>query len=175
MDKNKNPEEDEKYIIDFGPVNLKSLILTNDVERYEEIKAQSNIGVLFEPTVLGYASLERNANVYLVGITQDKQKEMPLKKNIETKMKLHFSCIAFVSPGTAIITTNDEDFYNRLSESGGEPLCHPDLFGISQLQHEENGSNQFVPFVIQIPKDKLDRIQSVPIDKYAGYETRLYY
>ncbi len=60
------------FTVDFGAVNLKSLILTNDIERYEQIQAQGKIGVLFEPVVLGNANTYETNPFYLVGIQEDK-------------------------------------------------------------------------------------------------------
>lgn len=56
----------DKFIIDYGPVNLKSLIITNDKEEYEKRKAQNNIGVLFEPEII-----EGKTPIYAVGVMQD--------------------------------------------------------------------------------------------------------
>lgn len=68
-------------IIDFGSVNLESLILTNDKELYERLKAQGNIGVLFEPSVLQDRELEATSNFYLIGIQEDKQDSHPSPKS----------------------------------------------------------------------------------------------
>lgn len=65
-------EKPKKVTIDFGKVNLKSLILTNDPECYERLKAQDNIGVLFEPSVLSDTGVKDSTNFYLVGIQEDK-------------------------------------------------------------------------------------------------------
>lgn len=63
----------EVFTIDFGAVNLKSLILTNDVVHYEKMKARNNIGVLFEPIVLEHFNVEPNVPIYLIGIHADKE------------------------------------------------------------------------------------------------------
>lgn len=56
-------------LVDYGESNLKSLILTNDKKEYERLKAQDNIGVLFEPEPFG---IETDSPIYLVGIQKDK-------------------------------------------------------------------------------------------------------
>ncbi len=56
------------FTVDFGQVNLKSLILTNDEKHYENMKAQGNIGVLFEPKVLNDLNLKTEIPIYLIGI-----------------------------------------------------------------------------------------------------------
>lgn len=91
-------------------------------------------------------------------------------------MGTFYRCTAFVFPEQAIITTNDIDYYNRLIELDGIMICHPNLFDSSHQQGEESDLNQCAqyPYVVQIQKDKLAQIQSVPIDKYESYETRLY-
>lgn len=66
-------EPQKPIIVDFGKVNLKSLILTNDVEHYEKLKTQSNIGVLFEPSVLNENESHNITDFYLIGIQKDKQ------------------------------------------------------------------------------------------------------
>jgi hypothetical protein len=75
-----HPKEFEKeldsqdlFTIDFGKVNLKSLILTNDATVYEKVKAQAqaNIGVLFEPKVLGDIDPKKVPAIYLIGIQED--------------------------------------------------------------------------------------------------------
>jgi hypothetical protein len=62
----------EIFTIDYGKVNLKSLALTNDVKLYERLKAQGNIGVLFEPKVISDVPNINLNGFYLVGILEDK-------------------------------------------------------------------------------------------------------
>ena len=58
------------YTVDYGRVNLKSLILTTDKSLYKKLKAEGNVGVLFEPKVL--PEIERDLQpVYLVGILKE--------------------------------------------------------------------------------------------------------
>lgn len=61
------------FTIDFGKVNLKSLIMTNDATVYEKVKAQAqgNIGVLFEPKLLDDMDLKKVSTIYLIGIQED--------------------------------------------------------------------------------------------------------
>lgn len=61
----------DSTIIDFGSVNLKSLILTTSVEKYAELKDQGNIGVLFEPSILTSSEIKESSNFYLIGILKD--------------------------------------------------------------------------------------------------------
>jgi hypothetical protein len=61
----------EKIVVDFGQVNLKSLVLTNDIEQFERLKAQGNIGVLFEPKVLVETKSQEITDFYLVGIRKE--------------------------------------------------------------------------------------------------------
>lgn len=91
-------------------------------------------------------------------------------------MSSFYSCVAFIYPGVAIVTTNDAEYYNRLVELGGDVVCHPNLFDSNRQQEELGCLSQSVlqPYVVQIPRDKLAAIQSVPTDKYESYETRLY-
>jgi len=63
---------EQKFTIDFGSVNLSNLVLTNDVTLYDKAKAQNNIGVLFEPTVLGEMDCYKATPFYLIGILEDK-------------------------------------------------------------------------------------------------------
>jgi len=63
---------EQKFTIDFGAVNLSSLILTNDVTLYDKAKAQNNIGVLFEPTVLEEMDNYKATPFYLIGILEGK-------------------------------------------------------------------------------------------------------
>lgn len=60
-----------RFAIDYGAVNLKSLVVTNDADYYEKMKAQDNIGVLFEPKVIGDVELGETAKIYAVGILAD--------------------------------------------------------------------------------------------------------
>ncbi|USG65210.1 hypothetical protein NDK47_24310 [Brevibacillus ruminantium] len=60
-----------RFVIDYGAVNLKSLVVTNDADYYEKMKAQDNIGVLFEPKVIGDVELGETAKIYAVGILAD--------------------------------------------------------------------------------------------------------
>jgi len=62
-----------KVTIEFGSVELKSLTLTNDVERFKELQAQGNIGVLFEPEILKDVNLENATSFYLIGITAEEK------------------------------------------------------------------------------------------------------
>lgn len=55
-------------IIDFGRVNLKSLVLTNDKAFYEERKAQGNVGCLLEPSVMNGLGILPGKPIYLVGL-----------------------------------------------------------------------------------------------------------
>lgn len=55
-------------IIDFGTVNLTSLILTNDKAIYEKQKAQGNVGALLEPSVMKELGIETGEPIYLVGL-----------------------------------------------------------------------------------------------------------
>lgn len=71
----------DTFTVDFGSVNLNSLILTNDKELYEKRKAQGNIGVLFEPSVLQDKGFETTTNFYLIGIQEDKQDFHPYPKS----------------------------------------------------------------------------------------------
>lgn len=64
---------DNHFSVDFGAVNVKSLILTNDKELYEKLKTQSNIGVLFEPSVLNENKSNNITDFYLIGIQEDIQ------------------------------------------------------------------------------------------------------
>lgn len=91
-------------------------------------------------------------------------------------MKKFYRCTAFVFPGQAIVTTNDIEYFNRLLELGGIMICHPDLVDSNQQQDVENDLSQYdpYPYVIQIQRDKLAQIQSVPTGKYESYETRSY-
>ncbi|MEM5817325.1 MAG: hypothetical protein AAGU16_05605 [Desulfitobacterium hafniense] len=57
--------KENTIIIDYGAVNLKSLIITNSLEEYQKRKAQGNTGVLFEPQLMECSKLP---NLYAVGI-----------------------------------------------------------------------------------------------------------
>lgn len=59
------------FLIDYGQVNLKNLIVTNDIELYEKKKAQGNIGVLFEPKVINDIDLESPPKIYVIGTLED--------------------------------------------------------------------------------------------------------
>lgn len=60
-----------RFVIDYGAVNLKSLVVTNDADYYEKMKAQDNIGVLFEPKVIGDVELGEPPKIYAIGILAD--------------------------------------------------------------------------------------------------------
>ncbi|KYG89038.1 hypothetical protein A0U40_13505 [[Bacillus] sp. KCTC 13219] len=84
-------QKENKWAFDFGQVNLKSLILTNDKEWYEKMKAQGNIGVLFEPSLL----IDEVNPFYLVGIqnvtstqTESKVKEAALLLLQELRLEI---------------------------------------------------------------------------------------
>ncbi len=57
--------KENTIIIDYGAVNLKSLIVTNSLEEYQKRKAQGNTGVLFEPQLM---ERDKPPNLYAVGI-----------------------------------------------------------------------------------------------------------
>ena len=57
--------KENTIIIDYGAVNLKSLIITNNLEEYQKRKAQGNTGVLFEPQLM---EQDKRPNLYAVGI-----------------------------------------------------------------------------------------------------------
>lgn len=64
--------EKTTFTFEYGEGNFKNLILTSDKKLYEKLKAQNNIGVLFEPEVVAEnLSIEIPA-IYLVGILRDK-------------------------------------------------------------------------------------------------------
>jgi len=58
--------QEQKFIVDYGAVNLESLIITNNKEEYEKRKAQNNVGVLFEPKVI-LDVIDYPSNIYKGG------------------------------------------------------------------------------------------------------------
>ncbi|WP_110930916.1 hypothetical protein [Paenibacillus bouchesdurhonensis] len=60
------------WAVDYGKVNLKSLIITNDPELYEKQKAKGEVAVLFEPSVLEEMKAGQGV-VYLVGVNEMNQ------------------------------------------------------------------------------------------------------
>lgn len=85
------------FTIDYGQVNLKSLILTNDIQLYEKRKAQGNIGVLFEPKVIKDIDLEELPKIYVVGTLGDtqevckKEAAVGAKATTNTKISMDYS------------------------------------------------------------------------------------
>ena len=67
-----NQKEPEIFTFDYGAVNLEKLILTNDTELVEKLKAQGSIGVLFEPKAFEEIGVKNDCPIYLVGVSQDK-------------------------------------------------------------------------------------------------------
>ncbi|MDO4721624.1 MAG: hypothetical protein Q4A78_13250 [Peptostreptococcaceae bacterium] len=54
----------EKTLIDFGEVNIKRLIVTNDKEYFEKRKSESNVEALLTPQVL-------SGELYLIGFRSE--------------------------------------------------------------------------------------------------------
>lgn len=90
--------------------------------------------------------------------------------NGQDSNQLYYRCIAYIDSDTTIVCTNDDSYYERLIQHGGEMLCHPSLF----TKDEPSDLNQLVPHSIRIPLDRLRQLHPVPIDRYESYETRLY-
>ncbi len=61
-------KEKNTIIINYGAVNLKSLVITNSLGEYQKRKAQGNTGVLFEPQLMDHG---KEPNLYAVGILAD--------------------------------------------------------------------------------------------------------
>ncbi|RRJ62448.1 hypothetical protein EHV15_05395 [Paenibacillus oralis] len=85
---------------------------------------------------------------------------------------MHYQCTAFIESEEATITTNDVNEFDRLLAAGGTMLCHPELFS------QQDGGNDLdqlgsIPYVVQIPRDKLALLRSIPTDTLEGYETLL--
>lgn len=74
MDLEKRIESTEIFTFDYGEVNLEKLVLTNDIKLVEKLKAQDNIGVLFEPKAFEKIGIKNDCLIYLVGISQDKKR-----------------------------------------------------------------------------------------------------
>lgn len=53
-----------KTLIDFGEVNIKKLIVTNDKEYFEKRKSESNVEALLTPQVL-------SGELYLIGFSSE--------------------------------------------------------------------------------------------------------
>lgn len=64
--------EYSKFVFEYGEINLKNLIVTNDIKLFEELKAQDNVGVLFEPEIIKHFNSLEKQSIYLVGILKDK-------------------------------------------------------------------------------------------------------
>lgn len=79
-----NQKVEGTWAVDYGKVNLKSLIITNDPKLYEKQKAKGEVAVVFEPSVLGQMKADQGT-VYLVGLNEVNQKEM--KKMEQTEYK----------------------------------------------------------------------------------------
>lgn len=58
----------QKTSVVYTAVNLKHLEVTTDKQRYEELKAQGKIGVLFEPSILDNSF---EVPIYIVGLIKE--------------------------------------------------------------------------------------------------------
>lgn len=86
---------------------------------------------------------------------------------------MKYQCTAFIEAEQATVTTNDMNKFDRLLAAGGKILCHPELFS------QQDGGNDLIqsgsiPYVVQIHRDKLAQIRSIPTDTHEGYETLLF-
>jgi len=71
-------EGQETFTFDYGSVELEKLILTSDTRLVEKLKAQGNIGVLFEPGAVEGLEIEGMQPIYLVGISKDREQPVSL-------------------------------------------------------------------------------------------------
>lgn len=82
---------------------------------------------------------------------------------------------AFTSSDKAVVTTNDEEYFNRLLSEGGEMIAHP---GMANHQQDSKfcscQSDLLIPFVVEIPLDRLARHRPVPTGTHGGYEFQVY-
>lgn len=65
-------KEDSKFVFEYGEINLNNLIITNDIKLFEELKAQDNVGILFEPEAIRDFDFAEKQSIYLIGISKDK-------------------------------------------------------------------------------------------------------